>query len=201
MFWYSKTNRLPVNFVKWQHLISTKFTALLTVIALGAQYVLLPDILRVICRCQDHVIKKAGKTAGYTLNVVETRFAFYCSPDASPLSMIFHMVDGHTLPIQCKSHMAEQHSWLLTQMKYLHLVTVRNANTIFGRLCWPMIHVTDGRFLAGTIGPSCFGDWHLDLPPPPATCGPGIHLDWWGLPLVVGCRSTAQITRDQNSKK
>ena len=143
--------------------------------------------------------KKSRKNSG--LYVVETRFAFYCSPDASPLSMIFHMVDGSTLPIQCKSHMAEQHSWLLTQMKYLHLVTVRNANTIFGRLCWPMIHVTDGRFLAGTIGPSCFGDWHLDLPPPPATCGPGIHLDWWGLPLVVGCRSTAQITRDQNSKK
>ena len=149
-------------------------------------------------RCQD---QKTGKTAGYTSNVVETGFSFYCPPDASPLSMIFHMVDGSTLPIQCKSHMAEQHSWLLTQMKYLHLVTVRNANTIFGRLCWPMIHVTDGRFLAGTIGPSCFGDWHLDLPPPPATCGPGIHLDWWGLPLVVGCRSTAQITRDQNSKK
>ena len=145
--------------------------------------------------------KKAGKTAGYTSNVVGTGFAFYCPPDASPLSMIFHMVDGRTLPIQCKSHMAEQHCWLLTQMNYLHMATVRNANTIFGRLCWPMIHVTDGRFLAGTIGPSCFGDWHLDLPPPPATCGPGIHLDWWGLPLVVGCRSTAQITRDQNSKK
>ena len=191
MYWYSETNRLPVNFVKWQHLISTKLTALLALCS--------PDIFRVICSQTPGPCYK--KTAGYTSNVVETGFAFYCPPDASPLSMIFHMVDGSTLPIQCKSHMAEQHSWLLTQMKFLHLVTVRNAYTIFGRLCWPMIHVTDGRFLAGTIGPSCFGDWHLDLPPPPATCGPGIHLDWWGLPLVVGCRSTAQITRDQISKK
>ena len=54
--------------------------------------------------------KKAGKTAGYTSNVVETGFSFYCRPDVSLLSMIFHMVDGRTLPIQCKSHLAEQHS-------------------------------------------------------------------------------------------